>query len=264
MDRIEYINERVQDRYLGPKDAAIVNALVHALSPEDACDFLDLTFQQEYHVRRYLLRKISHDISSYFTASHKKLLSQLYENLSDKKFPRKETCSYCLDFLYDSLPSKEKNKLLTFFLSSKSIRNRDRAYKKIKAEWNNKHKIKIVNNWNQFKDPYCLGIIVDYFPVEYLIENHTELMNHCAPFQRPRLFLKIAKEVPELLNKLREIDQISYAYVLVKLKKTLSESEAKEILKNNNQDEARIGLLIWCFGQMGLWDAIIDYDQNFK
>ena len=37
----------------------------------------------------------------------------------------------------------------------------------------------------------------------------------------------------------------------------------KKILKNNYTDE-RIGLLLWSFGQMGLWESIIEYDADYR
>jgi hypothetical protein len=66
-----------------------------------------------------------------------------------------------------------------------------------------------------------------------------------------------------LVNELKNIDQISYSYVLTKFNKKLSDSEAKEFLRNNYKDD-RIGLLLWCYGQMGLWDCIVEYDNKYK
>ena len=49
---------------------------------------------------------------------------------------------------------------------------------------------------------------------------------------------------------------------MTKFERKISISDAKDIIKRNYQDE-RIGLLMWCFGQMGLWEGIIDYDINY-
>jgi hypothetical protein len=83
-----------------------------------------------------------------------------------------------------------------------------------------------------------------------------------SAYQQSKLFLRISEKRPDLVIELKDSDEISYAYVLAKTNKVLSDTEAKEFLKNNYKDE-RIGLLIWCFGQMGLWDRIIEYDNKY-
>jgi hypothetical protein len=68
---------------------------------------------------------------------------------------------------------------------------------------------------------------------------------------------------PAGLDELKGIDEISYCYVLSKFDKTVTDIEARKILQNNYKDE-RIGLLLWSFGQMGLWDLIVEYDNKYK
>jgi hypothetical protein len=262
MNRTEYI-DGLLDGYLSNAKRIAVSALVHSLEPDEACEYLDLTFEQNYLVRRYLLRKIALDISINFTNDHKKLLSNLRAKLNERKFPRKESCSFCLDFLYDSLPARERSKILVTFLSSHGIRNRNRAYKKIRSNWNKHHQQKIEDNWNNFKDSYCLGIIIDYFPPEYLFDNFLVLTKYCLPYQRSKLFLKLGNKDSQLINVIRDTDQISYSYILVKLNKKVTEMEAQQFLNNNCNDD-RIGLLIWSFGQMGLWNVIVNYVQNYS
>lgn len=77
------------------------------------------------------------------------------------------------------------------------------------------------------------------------------------------MFLKLGAINFELVEELKDIDGISYCYVLTKFGKTISDIEAKEILKDNYKDE-RIGLLLWSFGQMGLWDIIVEYDIKYR
>ena len=76
---------------------------------------------------RTALRKISNDISKGFLPEHKLLLSLLIKKLDQKGFEKKQSCAYSIDFIYDSLPVKEKRKILLKFLFSTSSRNRDRA-----------------------------------------------------------------------------------------------------------------------------------------
>ena len=75
--------------------------------------------------------------------------------------------------------------------------------------------------------------------------------------------MKIGRTNPELLDELKEIDEISFCYVLAIFGKKVSKNEANTILYNNYKDE-RIGLLLWSFGQMELWNTIVEYDNTYR
>jgi len=263
MNRIEYINQRLATEHFSESDYTIISSLIHSLTAGEACSYLDLTFEQDYRVRRYVLKKISNDISKSYSTAHKKLIATLIKIIDKKAFGRKESCSYTLDFLLDSLPTRLKRKILEIFLGSKSSRNRDRAFKRLNANWDKKYFDIIEQVWYSFHDSYCLGIILNHFPTKFLIENYKTILKHTRPFQTSKLFLKLGAINFELVEELKDIDSISYCYVLTKFGKAISASEAKAILKENYKDD-RIGLLLWSFGQMGLWDSIVEYDNNYR
>ena len=263
MNRIEYINQRLATKQFSESDYAIISSLIHSLEPDEACSYLDLTFEQDYRVRRYVLKKISNDISKSYTTAHKKLIATLIKSLDKKGFGRKESCSYSLDFLLDSLPTRVRRRILEIFLGSKSSRIRDRAFKRLNIKWDKKYFELVAQVWYSFHDSYCLGIILNHFPAKFLLENYKRILQHTQPFQTSKLFLKLGAINFELVDELKDIDGISYCYVLTKFGKTISDSEAKAILKDNYKDD-RIGLLLWSYGQMGLWDSIVDYDKNYR
>ena len=263
MNRIEYINQRRASNNFCESDYTIISSLIYSLTPNEACSFLNLTFEQDYRVRRYILRKISNDISKSYTTTHKKLIAILIKKLDEKKFSRKESCAFSLNFLIDSLPTKSRRKIIDAFLTSKSSRNRDRALKRLNADWDKKYFELVEQVWHSFHDNYCLEIILNHFSTKFLLENHKEILQYAQPYQTSKLFLKIGESNPELLDKLKEIDAISFCYVLAKFNKVVSDKTAKTILNNNYKDE-RIGLLLWSFGQMGLWDTIVEYDNKYR
>ena len=263
MNTIEYINKRLTVSHFSESDYAIISSLIYSLTPDEACGFLDLAFKKDFDVRRYILKKIYNDITKAYTTTHKKLIRTLLKKLDEKKFSRKESCAFSLDFLVDSLPIKTKRKIIETFLASKSSRNRDRALKRLNTNWDKKYFELIEQVWHSFHDSYCLGIILNHFPIKFLLDNYKDILEHTQPFQTSKLFIKLGAVRPELLDELKEIDGISYCYVLTKFNKKVSDSEAKNILKNNYKDD-RIGLLLWSFGQMGLSDAIIEYDNKYR
>jgi len=263
MKKIEYINQRLTANHFSESDYTIIGSLIYSLTPDEACSFFDLSFGQDYRVRQYVLRKISSDISKSYTTTHRKLITTLLKKLSEKKFNRKESCAFSIDFILDSLPAKIRHKILKFFLTSKSSRNRDRAYKRLNAKWDKKYFELIKRAWYLYHDRYCLEIILNHFPTRFLLDNYKDILKHTQPFQTSKLFIKSVPVKEELLDELKKIDGISYCYVLVKLNKMISAVEAKRILKDNYKDD-RIGLLLWSFGQMGLWDVIIEYDNKYR
>lgn len=65
----------------------------------------------------------------------------------------------------------------------------------------------------------------------------------------------MAEKNPSVLEDLKVKDEISYCYVLAKLRRPLQVRQAIEIA-NRASDDDRFGLLIWSFGQLGLWAAL--------
>jgi hypothetical protein len=263
MTHLEYLKKRLESKRFSESDYAILNSLILSLSSNEACMFFDMKFEQDYRVRHYVLRKISNDIKKSYTNEHRKLISLLLKKLNEKGFDKKESCSFSIDFLYDSLSTKHKNLILNKFLESKSLSNRNRAYKRLFSNWNNKYQEIMVKVWASNNDTNCLGIIINHFPLDYLLANYKDLIQHAKPFQITKLFLKLGTVNYDLVHDLKSIDQISYSYVLVKFDKKLTNTQASEFLKNNYKDN-RIGLLLWCFGKMGLWDNIIEFETKYK
>lgn len=76
-----------------------------------------------------------------------------------------------------------------------------------------------------------------------------------------KLYLRVAKADPSKLEYLSQVDEITFTYVSVKLGKALEAEAALPMFERNKYDE-RIGLLIWCFGQMKLWSVLRTIEQD--
>ena len=75
--------------------------------------------------------------------------------------------------------------------------------------------------------------------------------------------IRMNEDSPFLKNlvELKSIDEITYCYVLAKLDLSLSQTEAISIFESNINDD-RIGLLIWSFGQLRLWDVLLEIEPK--
>jgi len=244
-------------------DYNIVYALIMALSPKQTCELLDLTFEQDYKIRQWVVRKIANDIQEDYRPYHQDIVSAMLDMVDKKSFSKRNSCAYSIDIIFDNLPKQQKEKIIRTFLTSSYTPIRKRAYKRINRDWNNKYQKTIQQNWEKFHDPYCISIIVKHFPTDYLLDHYKEYLGYFEPYQLAKLFLRLAEKQPNKIKELKELDEISYAYALTKFEKKLTDRQARQFLCYNYQDD-RIGLLIWCFGQMGLWDAIVYFEKNYK
>lgn len=263
MNKIKYIEQLVNSDLLLSDGYNIIYSLISTLTPKQVCDFLDLSFEQNYKLRQWIVKKIASDIRKEYLPYHQKLVSKMIDMLELNRFPKRDSCAFSLNIICDSLPSKEQNKIINTFLNSRFIRLRNRAYKRFKTNWNKKYQKTIEKNWYEFKDPYCINVILKHFPTDYLLVNYKTYLKDLNPRQLSRLFRRISEKDTRKVNELKNINEISYSYVLVKIGKKISNQLACQFLKNNYKDD-NISLLIWCFGQMGLWNAIVDFEKNYK
>lgn len=75
-----------------------------------------------------------------------------------------------------------------------------------------------------------------------------------------RLYLRLSEVDKSLVRELKEIDPISFCYVMAKLQIPIKENEAKAILHATEGDE-KFGLVIWSLGRLGLWN-VLKYAQR--
>ncbi len=235
---------------------AIFTGLVFCLKPELACELFDLTFQQEYKKRLAIMKKIKEDMHATYSNCHEDFIRNLMNGMKVLPSAKRQSCGATLTYFLDSLPRDTISNVILFFLESrwKSIRNR--GYKYLLHNWHNMWSEQIKSNLFYWADEDAIRLVIDYFPKSFLVANwdflaqsldNTYLMN--------RLCIEVGSKNKEKLKDLQVMDEISHAYVMVKLGYTLGEQEAIQIFESNFGDE-RLGLLIWCFGRMGLWNVL--------
>ena len=82
------------------------------------------------------------------------------------------------------------------------------------------------------------------------------------PWLQRKLFMKIMGKNGAIIAQLKKDDPITYAYLLTKQGKKLSSSQAWK-LAQEHYDSPNISLLLWCFGQMRLWDVLIKFEKSY-
>ncbi|WP_434113344.1 hypothetical protein [Methylocaldum sp. GT1TLB] len=201
------------------------------------------------------LKKVCADIDDSFAGCHRHLLKDLLAIFSEADSRGRQSLGYCLSTIADHVPAAERRTIQEFFLTSKYIGIRKRGYKSISADTDMAQDL-VQKAWDRFADPECAWVIVKAFPIEFLVLHRAELATAFSEgWQFARLYLRIAESEPNLLDELRNIDEISYCYVLAKLDRKLPLKEAVKIVDKNLGDE-RFGLLVWSLGRLRMWEAL--------
>lgn len=239
------------------------SAFVACLSSGEKCLVLDLKFEQGFPMRRAILRYIGRDIEKKgFEKCHHKLVHDLVGALATLPYNRKQGCGHCLSFLYDYAPRDIQQYLLEVFLESKYVILRRRAYKKLNVNWDVSYENAVKEVWDAHHDADCAELIIDRFDTEYLSEHFFELQEQVKDsWPSTKLYLRVAKTDPSKLEYLSQVDEITFAYVSAKFGKAFEIEDALSMFERNKYDD-RIGLLIWCFGQMKLWSVLRTIEQD--
>lgn len=264
MKRVELIYKTIEDQGLWEK-SSILDALVACLTPDEACRVVDVDSHYELELRNSLRRKIDRDIAVYgCLPCHIELMERLISGFSVLPYSLKQRCGSWISYLYDYLPFEHQLTILDFLLTSRYGWMRQRAYRILFRNWIPQVERTLLRAWEKHKDELCAQVIVEQLPIEFLFQQFVDLEKALLQNNRiARLFIKIGSVHPDVLRRLAEADGITFAYVLVKLKRVLSNDEASEIFEQYKLDK-RVGLLIWCFGQMGLWDALKSITERRK
>lgn len=262
MKKIEYINKFLANKPCTPPYSTFASCLINALSPKEACMMFDLSFKQAPLIRKAVLRKMAHDIKINSIAAHKKLVSELVEKVSMPSFPRRDSCAFAITYLYPYLSQKEQGLILSLFLTSKYSLVRERALKILQQNWDPKYTETIWDIWNQTASETCAKIIIEFFPLEFLKTNYRSIFPNLSSWLQRKLFIKIMGENSAIIAPLKKEDPITYSYLLTKQGKKLSSSQAWK-LAQAYYDSPNISLLLWCFGQMGLWEVLIKFEKTY-
>jgi len=241
---------------------SLLAAYCNCLNVDEAAQVLSHTSNESALARRYLLRKINDDMSSEFLECHKLMINRLMKDFQELAWKRRvRVCRY-LKSLSGSVPESERYAIVSLLLQSTCKTIRANGYKIIRQmdKWPCRQ---LVDCWEQFSDSDCVGCLLKFAEEEWLIKERFTLIPLLEPYQLQKLYIKICGDTPELLDELKEINAISYVYVLVKLNLPLDESEALRIFEANYESN-NSGLFIWCLGQKCMWNALKSIEKRLS
>lgn len=256
--RIAFLRE-IADRDHFWEGPAFISAFVGCLSSTRACKALDVAAGLNETLRGALLRRIRHDCEADgFRSCHRELVERLLIQYPTLPADRRRGCGFCIESLLEVAPSRHKTRMLKFFLGSSHVDMRRRGYKALRATWRKKFTPIVRDVWSTYADPECALLIVERFPVEFLVAQLSSLEQALPRYWGlAKLYIRVGAVHPSVCRRLAAIDEITYTYVLAKLGRRIVAKDAIALVERNKLDD-RIGLLIWSLGQMGLWAALTE------
>jgi hypothetical protein len=252
VSRFDQIKTLHQDGY-----SPIVNSLVMCLTADEAIAALDMTFEGSTDLRRMVSRKIRTDMEVCVRNEHLALIDQLQAIIPNLKPAERAKCVTVLFDLVSALPAEVAlNRLLPLLTSDyKRVRTRVLDWFKRSRE---AYSDSVRAAWAQFHDFEAVRLMVDHAPLEIVTESFDELEADClaAGWLLSRLYLRYDGKPPATLKRLKEVDAVTYLYVSAKMGVRASDDELFSIYQQH-RDEERSGLVVWCAGRMGAWDALM-------
>jgi hypothetical protein len=230
---------------------ALKNALIKAFEPSEKCDFFSLEFQEGSKERDLLLYAVSQDMASSFEECHYGLVEKLLAEYESLRFKSKQSCGLSLCHFFEHCPTDFRRRIIDIFINSSEKFSRNRAYQLLRKEWHQEYLDIIQNNWEQYGDQRAANFIVDYSDDDYVYRFFDKIAEDLVSEKYLRsLFIRVVRIDKKFLDDIREYDEITYTYVLAKVGLTIGYDDALKIFERN-KFSSRVGILIWCFSQMG-------------
>lgn len=236
---------------------SIYNALVSCLSRNEAseCIMEDQIFFS-LPLRRPIIRKVKQDASKKLSKCHLRLFDDLTLLLRDASGYEQQVASQILCELFGVLELPQRTELIQQLLATEKRSLMRRALKLMKQNWQEEYLDIVTRTWAALPTPFVAELMVEHAPFEILRENIPDLITSTIGTRYlTALFKKVQEHTSRYDNLLLSADPITYIYLLTKSGKRLSAPIAKKLYLENYSNE-RVGLLIWCYGQMGLWEVL--------
>jgi hypothetical protein len=244
-------------------DLVVLRGLVNCLEPREVCEVFDAGMEQPYRQRRILLQKMVADMAD-CQHCHVALADNLLLRWESLSYPKKQRCAFVLNSLYDLLPVELQEKILRLFLRSRCEAVRKRGYALLRKSPGSPLRKTVLSSWDQFHDDQAAGAVIEFASPSQLKKRFHEL-DACVArtWLQNKLYVRMAQIDPSFLGAFEDRDGIAFAYACAKVCRPMLEKTAKRLYRQYANDK-RVGLLIWCFGQLRLWDVLLSIAEGSR
>lgn len=255
MDRVLYI-ERFANGCAPIEASAFIHAFVRCLGPEESVELLQRSLVGDTTIRRAALRKVRSSIENGSIIDPSGLLASLQQQVTNGEPRHRSSCAYCLLEVARVCDDRIRCNIQSLLGSSKYVGLRRRSYKLYDPDSPDSRTL-LEHAWRAFHDREAAWLIAKTFPLEFLLENKQALVDTCTEgWQLSKVYLRLAESEPAVVDDLLKRDPVSYLYVMAKLGRNVAGQTLSSILNANLGDE-RLGLVLWCLGELREWDQLV-------
>ena len=258
MNRAKFI----RDEFIGYDSPGMIKALLKCLSPEELVESLDLTFVQPPQARDGILALIETEAETRCGQNFQEFLQNLLEATETLPFPTKGSAAACASRLFRFMSQEQQDRILKMFLLSPYRSLRNRAYNLLEENWDDAFEDAVRNAWMEHSDANAAKVLIPFFPIHFLVENF-EALQALTRKKRyfPILLQRVSEVLPDAFEQIEELNDFTRAYILAKAKRPLTEEQAWAMYERNKR-HYKIGLLIWCFGEIRLLNVLVRIAQE--
>lgn len=255
MDRVSYIQQFANEHAPIETDA-FVRAFVRCLDPEESIELLRRSLVRDTILRRAALQKVCSDIEKGRIVDPSRLLADLQNQITSGEPRYRNGCAYCLLEVSRACEAMVRCNIQLFLGSSKYVSLRRRSYKLYDPSLPESRGL-LEDTWRAFRDSEAAWLIVKTFSAKFLVENKLALVDVLTQgWQLSKLYLRLAEIEPAIVDELLQKNSVSYLYVMAKLGRGVDSQTLSSILSANLGDE-RLGLVLWCMGELREWDQLV-------
>lgn len=245
----------------------LYRGFIAALSTKELCEFIDLKFRHTKLERKLILDKLSKDIARKCTEDHETLFLNLVEVADQQEtFHQKMYCASFIEVFLPYVPKQDRKTAIKFLLDSKYVYNRRRAYFFLESHGCVGFRTQLVNNWKTYQEMEILPIFLKWFSpfaLTGIFENiwsfyqDWDWLDYHGLLLRNRLVAKTAAITSEYMDKLRELDPVSFIFAMKELGKPVEDKFALDVFEKD-----RRGFLLAWFGEMRLEKVLSEIQNN--
>jgi len=238
-------------------------ALVSCLTAKERSEFTLKMVKSSINLKQrdFITGLVIKDMKLELGAYHFFMLKKLVRIVQTNPYRYAQRAAKILETVCDSIVLNKKytELILNSFLESSYLSHRNRAYKLYKIINYKTFGEVIAEAWFKLEDWNAFIFIIYNFPDHYLNKHFDEFReilkkDEYYSYVLRRLYSRVSS-YPDKLELIKQEDEITHAWIYGKNKMKMSDEEALELWsKYSNSDRA--GLLLWVFGQCGLWNVL--------
>lgn len=254
-DRIERFFQIIED--VPSSLIGLDYAFAACLTPQELFDALNQKEKLRSHSRHVLLNateKLTATLEIQELAS--KLAHKLIE-CSHSNYQEARSANYILSRIFELLYEDTQSAVISFWLADKYADSKQRFIKLAGKRRGSGGADVIFAYWRKTRDDIAAKHLIYDAPLTWLMDRVEHFMAaDLEPWLTSRLLLRLSELDPEIIERIRDPDPITYLYLCAKTGRELSASTAADLFFASTASRDRRGLALWALGTMGHWKTL--------